>query len=216
MKKLLCPSMMCANYGNLEQEIKSLEEAGIDIFHVDVMDGRFVPNFGMGLQDIEYLCKVASAPVDVHLMIKDPGCYVEKFASLGIKIIYIHPESDIHPARTLQKIHDCKVKAGIAFDPGTSVEYISPLLSMVDYVMVMSVNPGFAGQKYIDAVDEKIEKLLALQEKYNYEIMLDGACSPERIRVLSKRGVKGFVLGTSALFGKKKTYKEIIQELRAL
>jgi ribulose-phosphate 3-epimerase len=216
MEKLLCPSMMCANYGNLDQEIKDLEEAGIDIFHVDVMDGQFVPNFGMGLQDIEYLCKAASVPVDAHLMIENPGNYIEKFRNLGIKIIYIHPESDVHPARTLQKIHDSGAKAGIAFNPGTAVEYISPLLSMVDYVMVMSVNPGFSGQKYIDAVDEKIEKLLVLQKRYNYKIMLDGACSPERIKTLSKKGVNGFVLGTSALFGKGRAYKDIIPELRAL
>ena len=202
MVKLLCPSMMCANYANLQHEIKELESAGIDIFHLDVMDGKFVPNFGMGLQDIEFICKMANKPADVHLMIERPGDYVEKFAKLGVEIIYIHPEADKHPTRVLQKILNCGKKAGIAINPGTSVGTIEPLLSLVDYIMAMTVNPGFAGQKYLDFVDEKIDRLLILKEKYHYELIVDGACSPKRIQTLSKKGVNGFVLGTSALFDK--------------
>ena len=114
MEKLLCPSMMCANYRNLEKEVNDLIEAGVDIFHIDIMDGQFVPNFGMGLQDVEYICKASTIPVDAHLMIENPGNYVEKFAKLGIDIIYIHPESDVHPTRTLQSIIDLGVKPGIA------------------------------------------------------------------------------------------------------
>ena len=135
---------------------------------------------------------------------------------LGIDIIYIHPEADVHPTRTLQTIKDAGAKPGIAINPGTAVETIKPLLPFVDYVMVMSVNPGFSGQKYISSVDEKIAQLVELKEKYGYEVMLDGACSPERVETLSKVGVKGFILGTSALFGKEKSYKEIVKELRSL
>lgn len=216
MEKLLCPSMMCANFGNLAQEIKNLEASGIDIFHLDVMDGSFVPNFGMGLQDIEYICKTATIPCDVHLMVVNPSAYVEKFIKLGAQIIYIHPESDIHACRTLQKIKDAGSKAGIAVNPGTSFETVKDLLYLCDYVMLMSVNPGFAGQQYLDFVTYKLEQFVEAANQYSYQVMIDGACSPEKIAMLSKKGVNGFILGTSALFGKDRSYLEICQELRGL
>ena len=217
MEKLLCPSMMCANFASLQKEIEDLEEGGIDIFHLDVMDGSFVPNFGMGLQDIEYICKTATKPCDVHLMIENPSKYVDKFASLGAKIIYIHPEIDPHACRTLQMIKDAGAKAGIAINPGTPFETDKDLLHLCDYVMLMSVNPGFAGQKYLDFVTPKFKKFVDEAKNYGgYDVMIDGACSPKKIEMLSKMGVKGFILGTSALFGKDKSYQEIINELRGL
>lgn len=217
VEKLLCPSMMCANYASLEKEIKNLEEAGIDIFHLDIMDGSFVPNFGMGLQDVEYITKNARVPVDVHLMVESPGRYVEKFANLGASIIYIHPEADVHPARTLQMIRDCGAHPAIAVNPGTSFETVKNLLYLCDYVMLMSVNPGFAGQKYIDFVTPKFKEFVDEAKNYGgYDVMIDGACSSEKIAMLSKIGVKGFILGTSALFGKGRPYKDIIEDLRKL
>lgn len=217
MEKLLCPSMMCADFSSLKDEIENLEKGGIDIFHLDVMDGSFVPNFGMGLQDIEYICKTATKPCDVHLMIENPSKYIDKFAKLGVNIIYIHPETDSHACRTLQMIRDAGVKSGIAVNPGTSFETVKDLLYLCDYVMLMSVNPGFAGQKYLDFVSEKFKKFVDESENYGgYDVMIDGACSPEKIEKLSKIGVKGFILGTSALFGKGRSYKEIIDGLRGL
>ena len=215
MKKILCPNMMCANFENLGKEVKDLDEAGFDIFHLDVMDGVFVPNYGMGLQDVEYICKTATKPCDVHLMVVNPGDYVEKFANIGAKIIYIHPETDVHACRTLQKIIDAGSKAGIAINPGTSFESVKELLHLCDYVMLMSVNPGFAGQKYLDFVTPKFKKFVDEAKNYGgYKVMIDGACSPEKIKELSAIGVSGFILGTSALFGKDKSYQEICKELR--
>lgn len=206
--------MMCADVGSLRDEIARLEEAGSDVFHVDIMDGRFVPNFGMGLQDTEYIVKTARIPVDVHLMVEEPGDCAERFARMGVDIVYIHAEADRHLARTLMRIADAGASPGIAINPGTAVETIGPVLPLVKYVLVMTVNPGFAGQSYLPFVERKIEKLTALRGEYGFTIVADGACSPSRIRALSAMGVEGFVLGTSALFGKGRPYAELIAALR--
>ncbi|MFS0929626.1 ribulose-phosphate 3-epimerase [Enterococcus durans] len=214
MKKLLCPSLMCADFSKLQDEVEKLDKAGIDIFHIDFMDGSFVPNFGMGLQDFDMVRASTQKKVDIHLMIQNPSKYVEMFATRGADIIYIHPEADQQAARTLEDIRKLGKKAGIAINPGTAVETIFELLPLVDYVMVMTVNPGFAGQKYLEYVNPKIEKLIKLGADFDFEVMVDGAVSLEKIRKLSENGVSGFVLGTSALFGKKEKYKEIISKIR--
>lgn len=216
MKKLLCPSMMCANFGNLEKEVRELEEAGADLFHLDVMDGSFVPNFGMGLQDIEFICNCAKIPCDVHLMVVEPAKYVRKFAAMGCQIIYVHPETDAHATRTLQMIKDAGAKPGIALNPGTSFESVKELLHVCDYVMLMTVNPGFAGQEYLEFVNDKFKTFCDNKDIYGYTVMIDGACSPQRIENLSRLGVEGFILGTSALFGKDKPYKELMTDLKKI
>lgn len=214
MSKLLCPSMMCADFGNLKQDTIDLDKAGTDIFHIDFMDGDFVPNYGMGLQDFELIRSVTDKLVDVHLMVNNPGKYVEKFADMGADIIYVHPESEIQIARTLDVIRKKGKKAGIALNPGTSVSMVKELLPIVDYVMVMTVNPGFAGQKFLDYTVDKIEELVTLSSVHNFEVMVDGAISPDKVLELSEKGVTGFILGTSSLFGKEKSYKEIFNNLR--
>lgn len=213
MNRIICPSMMCANYDSLKEEVIKLDLAGADIFHIDIMDGRFVPNFGMGTQDVECIRKNTEKLLDVHLMIENPGDYVELFADLGVDIIYIHPEADKHPARSLEKIKGKKF-AGIAINPGTSMETIKELLPLVDYVMAMTVNPGFAGQKYLGFVNNKAKKLVDLKLEFEFKIMVDGAISPEKINELSELGVDGFVLGTSALFRKEEDYSTIIKRLK--
>lgn len=216
MKLALFPSMMCADFKNLEKEVKDLEDANVDGFHIDFMDGQFVPNFGMGLQDLNIIRKLTHKIVDVHLMIKDPGEYIDLFVKENVDIIYFHPETDMHPARTIEKIKNNNIEAGIAINPDTSISTIEPLLNIVDKVMVMTVNPGFSGQKYLDFVNEKIDVLTSedYSKKYNYQVFVDGAISPQKVNELNKKGVKGFVLGTSTLFGKDDSYTEIINKLR--
>lgn len=209
---------MCANFLSLEKEITALDEANVDIYHIDIMDGRFVPNFGMGLQDFESIRKATKTVIDVHLMIQNPGDYVEMFADKGADIIYFHPEADLHPARTIDRIEGKNVKAGIAINPGTSLDTVKPLLGLVNYVLMMTVNPGFAGQKYLSFVDGKIQELVELKEinGYDLKVIVDGAISPEKVQLLSRIGVEGFILGTSSLFGKEESYKTIIERLRNL
>ena len=210
----LSASMMCANYAHLEQEVKELEAAGIDSFHIDIMDGSFVDNFGMGYQDMAYIKNSTCKTVDAHLMVRKPYNYLDILFRLGIDIIYIHPEVDPDPATTIEKIHNAGAIAGIAINPGTSIASICELLNTADRVLVLGVNPGHAGRKYQDYVDNKIETLISLKTKYNYEIFLDGAVTPERIEKWSNKGVKGYILGTATLFKKDTTYKEAIENLK--
>lgn len=209
-------SMMCANYACLENEIKMLEAGGIDSFHIDIMDGQFVPNFGMGLQDLEYIRSATKLPVEAHLMIKKPDSYLNIFINRGVDVIYIHPEADYHPSITLQHIMEAGITPGIAINPGTSVESILELLNIVDRVLVMSVNPGHAGQVYLPYVGKKIDKLIALKDEYNLKLYWDGACGEDKIRRFAPKGMDGFILGTTVLFGKKRSYGEILEGLRKI
>lgn len=213
---ILSPSLMCADYSNLENEVHLLEEAGATRFHLDIMDGRFVPNFAMGLEDIKCIAKIAKIPTELHLMIERPSEYIDLFAKSGVDIIFIHPEADYHPATAIQKIMQAGKTPGLVLSPGTSVESVIELLNIVKKVMVMGVNPGHAGQAYLPYVGKKINKLLKLKEEYDLEISIDGACSAERIKNWSSVGVSGFVLGTSALFGKEGSYKQKISNIKAL
>ena len=214
MEKLLCPSMMCADYGRLAEEIKALDEASVDIFHCDIMDGTFVPNITMGLMDLKTIRKYTKKPVDVHLMIENPGEKVDWFLDAGADIVYIHPESERYVVKTLAHIKSRGAAAGIAINPDTSLATVEEMLNLCDYVMVMTVNPGFAGQKFIQFTKNKIHALAALKEKYGFKLMIDGSCSPAVIEELSAMGADGFILGTSALFGKGRPYAEIIPELK--
>lgn len=214
----LMASMMCADYGHLKREVENLEVGGIDSFHVDIMDGRYVPNFAMSLNDMRYIAKAAKKPLDVHLMIEHPNNRIALFLKHLRKgdTVYIHPEAEYHPSATLQSIIDADMIPGIAINPGTSVETVMEMLRIVKKVLVMSVNPGNAGQMYLPYVGKKITKLLSMKEDMDFEIYWDGACSADKIKEFAPKGVRGFVLGTTLLFGKERTYGETLHNIRTL
>ena len=214
----LMASMMCANYGNLEKEVRDLDAGGIDSFHIDIMDGRYVPNYAMSLNDMKFISSATDKPLDVHLMVEHPNNTIQLFIQNLKKgdTIYIHPEAEYHPSTTLQKIIDAGLIPGIAINPGTSVETVMEMLRIVKKVLVMSVNPGNAGQMYLPYVSSKISRLLEIKDEMDFEIYWDGACSADKILEFAPKGVKGFVLGTTLLFGKDRPYGETLKNIRGL
>ncbi len=216
MEKLLCPSMMCADLGCLADEVRALDRAGADIFHCDVMDGTYVPNITLGLPDIRCIRRYTDKPVDAHLMVENPSRILPLFLDAGCDIVYLHADSERYVGKAMLAIRQAGRKAGVVINPDQSVGQIAQLLPLADYVMVMTVYPGFAGQKYLDHVSAKLTELIAYKKRYPFKLMIDGACDPQRVKQLSALGVDGFVLGTSALFGMESGYGEILAELRGV
>lgn len=199
----IAPSILSANFARLESEIKDVENAGADYIHVDVMDGHFVPNITIGPLIVEAIKPVTKLPLDVHLMIENPDKYIPAFADKGASIITVHQEACPHLHRTIQLIKNSGAKAGVVINPATPVEMIKPILSDVDLVLLMTVNPGFGGQSFIKSVLPKINQIASWREKWDltFEIEVDGGVNGETAQSCVDAGADVLVAG-SAVFGK--------------
>ena len=211
---LVAPSILSADFGNLEQEIKAICEAGCDLVHVDVMDGHFVPNLTIGPVVVEPVSKASTKPLDIHLMVENNSFFVDLFAPLKPKYLSFHIESEKHPHRLIQKIRSLGISPAITLNPHTKVEDIEYLLEDLDMVLLMSVNPGFGGQKFIPSVIEKAKKLKELIKKRNPNCLIevDGRVSDKNIKELKDAGVDVVVAG-SFVFGSG-DYKKAIDSLK--
>lgn len=201
MNKLIAPSILNADFTNLLQQIRYLEMGGADLIHCDIMDGHFVPNISFGPMIVNWVRKASSLPLDVHLMIENADNYIEAFAESGANIITVHQEALIHLNRTILRIKELGVKAGISVNPATPVSTLQNILEYVDLVLIMSVNPGFGGQNFIKSSLGKIAEVASLREKMglNFVIETDGGIDVDNIRQISSAGCDVFVIGSAIL-----------------
>jgi ribulose-phosphate 3-epimerase len=200
MKKLLAPSLLSADFLHLEDQIRLTEEAGADILHLDIMDGHYVPNLTFGPPLIEKIRQLTDLPLDVHLMITNPEETVDMYIDAGADWISVHPETVRHLHRLISHIKDQKVKAGAALNPATPVSCLQDILPVLDYVLLMSVNPGFGGQHFIPDVLKKVDAFLRLREQQacpQVNLEMDGGINRTNIAEISQAGVEIFVAGSA-------------------
>jgi len=214
--KCIAPSILSADFSRLGDEVRAVEAAGADWIHVDVMDGHFVPNITIGPLVAKAVRDVTDLPLDVHLMIENPDAFLEDFAKAGSTYLTIHPEVCYHAHRTLHAIRDLGMKPGVAVNPATSLSILEWVLKDVDLVLIMSVNPGFGGQKFILESLAKIEALKTMVAEQDLDVLIevDGGINAETIRSVSEAGADAFVAG-SAIFGSD-NYRETISLFRSL
>jgi ribulose-phosphate 3-epimerase len=198
----IAPSILSADFARLAEEIQAVERAGASILHVDVMDGRFVPNITIGLPVVKAISRATRLPIDAHLMIVEPGQYAEKFVKAGAQMVSIHIEADPHAHRTLSAIRGAGARAGIAINPGTSLSAIEESLKFADYVLLMSVNPGFGGQSFIPESLDKLRRLRRMIDERGLKtrIEIDGGIDADNIAEIAAAGAEIIVSG-SAIFG---------------
>jgi ribulose-phosphate 3-epimerase len=195
----IAPSILAADFTRLGEEVRAVEQGGADVIHVDVMDGHFVPNISIGIPVVASLRKATRLPLDVHLMIEQPEKYIEEFVRAGADRVLIHQEATVHLDRALAMVRECGAQAGAAINPATPVAMLTEVLDKVDTVLVMSVNPGFGGQKFIPRAVEKIRQLNQWRARYNggFRIGVDGGVDAENAAELARAGANTFVAGSS-------------------
>jgi ribulose-phosphate 3-epimerase len=213
----IAPSILAADFASLGSEVRAVTDAGADYIHLDVMDGHFVPNLSFGPDVIKAMRGHSDLPFDVHLMIGPVDPYIADFAAAGADIITIHPEAGAHVHGTLQQIAKTGRKAGVALNPGTPVEILDNLLDLLDLVLVMTVNPGFGGQAFIDS---QLAKIAAVRERIDasgrpIDLSVDGGIKPKTAALAVAAGADGLVAGTSIFQGDAGSYAENIARLRA-
>ena len=200
----IAPSILSADFARLAEEIQAVERAGASLLHVDVMDGRFVPNITIGLPVVKAISRATRLPLDAHLMIVEPGQYAEQFVAAGAKMVSVHIEADPHAHRTLSAIRAAGGRAGIAINPATSLSAVEEVLKFADYVLLMSVNPGFGGQKFIPESLDKLRRLRTMIDErgLSTRIEIDGGIDRENIAEVAAAGAEIIVSG-SAIFSAK-------------
>jgi ribulose-phosphate 3-epimerase len=210
MKHLIAPSILSADFANLQRDIEMINSSEADWFHVDVMDGVFVPNISFGFPVMEAVNKYAKKPLDVHLMIVNPDQYIERFAKAGAAVITVHYEACIHLHRTIQGIKAAGCRAGVAINPHTSVSLLEDILADLDLVLIMSVNPGFGGQQFIPNTYRKISALKAMAAQVNPDLIIevDGGVGLQNVAQLVAAGANAFVAG-NAIFAAESPEKMI-------
>ncbi len=216
MEKIIdiAPSILSANFSCLQQEIEAVERGGAAMLHVDVMDGHFVPNITVGLPVVKSIARATRLPIDAHLMISEPGKYAEQFVKAGASMVSVHVEADANLHRTLMSIKAAGAKAGVVLNPATPVESLQEALHFVDYVLVMSVNPGFGGQKFITRSLDKVRQLRRLidDQSLPVRIEIDGGVDRDNVGGIVAAGAEIIVAG-SAIFGASNP-QEAVRELR--